>query len=635
VTDNTNINHGRSGLAASAEGQGEPGVSRRNFLGGTLAIGTALTIGGIAGTEVLKAPAAAAATATTTPLPTTTEPEQLHLAWGSDPSTEVTVSWAAPGTVAQPAPTLAYSRHPITAENPGKVIALPAPEPLEYTRPRAEVTAVSFADSGSGQTTYHYHVPLKDLEPGATYYYQVSDGAATPATAGASFTTAQRGRFGYRFSSFGDIDVPSAARNASGISDDSADTCYFTVNGIENPGDGLGAPLFHLVNGDLSYANGTPSNMPVIWRDYSVNASRSAMNRPWMPTIGNHEVEIGNLAMSGAPGSTGDWNGAYGGGSYLARFTTPANGVVNYDGNQLQGRFYSFQVGTVYFIALDADDVIYQLSDVVPEPIVGYTGGLVPRERDYSLVPGGSRPNLQTLWLERELRKARQEPSVDMIVVSMHQAPLSTNTGNVGSDMGIRQAWLPLFDEYEVDLVLSGHNHVFERSYPVRGYDHGDYGRVTSDFTTADDVSYVVGDAFNTRRPTVVSTSPTATVNGQEVFDTSQGTAYYVLGGGGAGSTYGFQTDPTNGERVAPLSCAPGYEAAAEDALWSAQIDSGDAHGYAIFDVDPGGRPGETTITVQWFQLATVNPGETPVMPTIPYSKFTYGRTARRKPKER
>jgi alkaline phosphatase D len=630
VTDNTSSNHDRSDLVASAAG--ESGVSRRNFIGGTIAVGAALTVGGIAGTGVLKAPAAAAAT--TTPLPTTTEPEQLHLAWGSDPSREVTVSWAAPGTVAQPTPELAYSRHPITAENPGTIVRLPAPEPLEYTRPRAGAAAVSFADSGSGQTTYHYHVPLTDLEPGATYYYRVSDGAATQATAGASFTTARRGRFGYRFSSFGDIDVPSASRNVSGIDDDTADTCYFTVNGIENPGDGRGAPLFHLVNGDLSYANGTPSNMPVIWRDYSVNVSRSAMNRPWMPTMGNHEIEIGNLALTGAPGSAGDWNGAYGHGSYLARFTTPANGVLNHDGNQLQGHFYGFQVGTVYFIALDADDVIYQTSDATPEAIVGYTGGFVSRESDYSLVPGGSQPNRQTQWLKRELRKARQEPTVDMIVVSMHQAPLSTNTGNVGSDLGIRQAWLPLFDKYEVDLVLTGHNHVFERSYPVRGYDHGDYGRVTSDFTTADGTSYTTGEAFNTRRPTVSSTSPDAAVNGQEVFDTSQGTAYYVLGGGGAASTYGFQTDPANGERIAPLSCAPGYEAAEEDATWSAQIDSGDAHGYAIFDVDPGKKPGDTTIRVQWFQLATVNPGATPVMPTTAYSVFTYGRTAPWKSKD-
>jgi Purple acid Phosphatase, N-terminal domain/Calcineurin-like phosphoesterase len=615
---------------------GEAGVSRRGFLGGTLAVGVALSTAGVAASEVVRAPSAAAATAAPTPLPTTTAPEQLHLAWGSDPATQVTVSWASPGTVAQPTPTLAYSKHPITEHNPGTIVRLSPARPLDQTRPRTQPGAVSWTDGNSGQTTYHYHVPLNDLEPDTTYYYQVSDGAAAPATAGAAFTTAPRGRFKFRFSSFGDVAEPSAARSASGqtLGPYVQDTCYFTVNGIEDPGDGGGAPLFHLVNGDLSYANGSATNKPAIWRDYSVNVSRSARNRPWMPTLGNHEIEGGNTAFSGAPGSAGNWNGTYGHGSYMSRFLLPPNGVTNYDGNKLQGRFWGVQVGTVYFIAIDADDVIYQLSDATPEAIVGYTGSLVSQDSDYSMVPGGRRPNLQTLWLERELRKARLKPSVDMIVVSMHQCPLSTNTGNSGSDMGIRQSWLPLFDKYEVDLVLSGHNHVFERSYPVRGYDDGDYGTVTSAFTTAEGVSYAVGDAFNTRRPTVASTSPTATVNGQEVFDTSQGSVYYVLGGGGAGSTFGFKIDQADGERIAPVFNVPGKKAAQEDAPWSAQVDSGDAHGYAIFDVDAGSKPGETTITVQWFQMQAVAPGATPVMPTTPYSKATYGRTARWKPKD-
>jgi alkaline phosphatase D len=615
---------------------GEAGVSRRGFLGGTLAVGVALSTAGLVESEVVHAPAAAAATATPTPLPTTTEPEQLHLAWGSDPATQVTVSWASPGTVAQPAPTLAYSKHPITGENPGRIVKLPAPAPLDQTQLRTQPSAVSFTDGNSGQTTYHYHVPLTDLEPDTTYYYQVSDGAAAPATAGAPFATAPRGRFKFRFSSFGDIAEPSADRSASGqtLGPYIEDTSYFTVNGIEDPGDGGGAPLFHLVNGDLSYANDIPSNMPAIWRDYSVNVSRSAMHRPWMPTLGNHEVEAGKTALSGAPGSTGGLNGAYGHGSYLSRFLLPPNGVTNYDGNQLQDHFYSFQVGTVYFIAVDADDVVYQ-----PTGIKGYTGGLVPRDSAYSLVPGGTQPNLQTLWLERTLRKARLDPSVDMIVVSMHQCPLSSDQGN-GTDLGIRQAWLPLFDEYEVDLVLSGHEHVFERSYPVRGYDNGDYGTVTTAFTTAQGVSYPVGAPFNTRRPTVVATSPTAAVNGQEVFDTSKGTVFYILGGGGASTTYGYKYDPADGLREArvwtvlnPDGPEYGGNQAWEDAPWSAQVDSGDSHGYAIFDVDPGEKRGDTTITVQWFQLATVEPGATPVLPTTPYSKFTYGRTARWTPK--
>jgi len=37
----------------------------------------------------------------------------------------------------------------------------------------------------------------------------------------------------------------------------------------------------------------------------------------------------------------------------------------------------------------------------------------------------------------------------------MHQSALSSSTDN-GCDASIRQAWLPLFDRYQVDLVASG-----------------------------------------------------------------------------------------------------------------------------------------------------------------------------------
>ena len=38
----------------------------------------------------------------------------------------------------------------------------------------------------------------------------------------------------------------------------------------------------------------------------------------------------------------------------------------------------------------------------------------------------------------------------------------------------------PLVDRYEVDLVLSGHEHNYERSYPVRGNDRGAHGKVVA-----------------------------------------------------------------------------------------------------------------------------------------------------------
>ncbi len=48
-----------------------------------------------------------------------------------------------------------------------------------------------------------------------------------------------------------------------------------------------------------------------------------------------------------------------------------------------------------------------------------------------------------------------------------HQSTYSTcSTHN--SDLTAREAWTPVFDEHEVDVVFAGHNHVYERSVPIR-----------------------------------------------------------------------------------------------------------------------------------------------------------------------
>jgi hypothetical protein len=274
--------------------------------------------------------------------------------------------------VAQPAPTLAFSAEPITAHNPGRLVKMPDPKPLDVTQRYGEAASVSFTDELNGQTTYFYHVQLKGLRPGTRYYYQVADGASEPSTAGSSFETAPSGRAKFRFSSYGDLATPSWDLNTSGnIWHESCDNSWYAVTAIENPGDGKGAPLFHLLNGDLCYANLDVDNAPGVWRDFGDNVARSAANRPWMPALGNHECEFGTDTISGHPGkapggiaaqgAAGNyWNGPYGFGHYLSRFLLPDNGVTNWDGNRLRGNFYAFQVGTVTFISLDADDVIYQ-----------------------------------------------------------------------------------------------------------------------------------------------------------------------------------------------------------------------------------------------------------------------------------
>src|SRR6202035_3059086 len=314
------------------------------------------------------------------------------------------------------------------------------------------------------------------------------------------------------------------------------------------------------------------------------------------------------------------------------------NGVGNWDGNRLRGNFYAFQVGTVEFVSLDADDVIYQdgaanyvidTANTAPETTTTgaeipngtttytrfYTGGLTADAQHNSLVPdyASGKPNLQTVWLERTLAEARRDPSVDMIVVFMHQCAMSTSVPGNGSDLGIRQAWLPLFDKYEVDLVLSGHEHDYERTYPVRGYDKGELGTVA--------------------------------------WTTAEATVYLVLGGGGTNgptNTYGTDTadDKPQAKVITTRNAIVGTEATGfskngadsiEDAPWSAAINPTDAYGYSIFDVDPGRRPGETTITFQYFAIPAVTNEAgsahdgTTTLPTQPTEKFVFGRQVGRR----
>ena len=373
-----------------------------------------------------------------------------------------------------------------------------------------------------------------------------------------------------------------------------------------------------------------------------------------------------------AQGAAGNyWNGPYGYGHYLSRFLLPDNGVVNWDGNRLRGNFYTFQVGTVKFISLDADDVIYQdgaanyvigTPNTAPEKTTTgaqipngttaynhvYTGDLKPDAKDNSLVPdyGSGQPNLQTIWLERTLAEARRDRSVDMIVVFMHQCAMSTSVPGNGSDLGIRRAWLPLFDKYEVDLVLSGHEHDYERTYPVRGYDAGDLGTVVApnpDQTAGRQGRHAppVGGDDRAVQPTAASRR----------WDTAQGTVYLVLGGGGTnGPTNIYGTDTADDEAQAKVittrNAVVGSEATGftkngadsmEDAPWSAAINPTDAYGYSIFDVDPGAGPGETTITFQYFAIpavsneaGTAHDGTT-TLPTTPTEKFVFGRKVGRR----
>jgi Purple acid Phosphatase, N-terminal domain/Calcineurin-like phosphoesterase len=314
--------------------------------GGAGLLATAAVATAVPATAATGNPASASASGDGTP-------EQIHLTWGNDPARAVVVSWSSPGKAA--APRVHVGERVIHAEE----------------RP--------YTDGINGETVYTYHARVGDLRPGKTYGYSITadndTGAADPFTA--TFTTAPEGRAPFRFTSYGDLATPNAQWVLS------YGQATYAVAAVESF-----QPLFHLLNGDLCYADLNPAVQPQVWRDFGNNNQSSAASRPWMPAPGNHEIEFNN----GPQGFT----------SYLTRYTLPSNGLPEFE-----GRWYSFQVGSVLFVSLSADDVVYQDAGAfVAGPaalIPAASTGNPPIEPGTSLYIHGYSRGEQTRWLERTL----------------------------------------------------------------------------------------------------------------------------------------------------------------------------------------------------------------------------------------
>ncbi len=472
----------------------------------------------------------------------------LHLQFGADASSEVTVSW--------------HTLKPV--HNPRVVLGRPDGK-LEKT---VAAKPTSYTDGKSHQTVYAYHAKLDRLQPDTAYMYGAMHDGAAPDFG--TFRTAPRGRASFTFTSFGDQGTPTMAKKFVPPAGVTLANVVFVNDNLGSPAAGdttLGVeqlrPLFHLFNGDLCYANLAEDRVRTWW-DFWSNNTRSARNRPWMPSPGNHENELGN--------------GPIGYQAYQTYFSVPeAAGQTDVT----RGLWYAFTAGSVRVISIANDDVTYQ--DAGSSYVRGYSNGA------------------QKAWLEQELAATRANREIDWIVVCMHQVAISTADKFNGADLGIREEWVPLFDKYNVDLVVCGHEHHYERSHPIRGQEE---------------------NRTLTPRPAALAT---------DVIDTTKGTVHMVIGGGGTSvpSNELFfnppacrvivsvgAVDPATGKRT------PVY--VKEDAPWSAVRNAAHAYGFAAFTVDPGTqRGGLTTMKVVYYDVVG------PDGQLAPFENFTLQRPRR------
>ena len=70
-------------------------------------------------------------------------------------------------------------------------------------------------------------------------------------------------------------------------------------------------------------------------------------------------------------------------------------------------------------------------------------------------------------FIKSDLAAASTNSSINWIIVYFHN-PMYSSPNRVISNNISRDIYHPLFDEYGVDLILQGHNHNYQRSYPLK-----------------------------------------------------------------------------------------------------------------------------------------------------------------------
>jgi len=144
------------------------------------------------------------------------------------------------------------------------------------------------------------------------------------------------------------------------------------------------------------------------WQQFFDVENELLRDNVYFPALGNHDRQ--------GQGRTAD--------SYRSYFSVPENG------NDTE-RYYAFTYGSSRFLVLDSNAYSFAMTD-------------------------------QTSWIERELIAARQDPSIHHVFAVMHHPPFSISLH--GGAVDLRERWTPLFEQYGVTAVFSGHDHVYTRA---------------------------------------------------------------------------------------------------------------------------------------------------------------------------
>ena len=288
---------------------------------------------------------------------------------------------------------------------------------IEYRLEGAEksqtigATDKAFTDDGS--TTYIHEATLTGLTPNTKYEYRVGYGTDRRSdwyrleTAGASV-----------------YDVLIYPDSQSG--DYSQWEEIVKSSALRNPRTALYISMGDLVdNGEHAYQ----------WRTWLNSIKPLSANVPLATTLGNHEMY------------TLDWKmrEPY---AYLNYFAVPPNGNETFN-----RRYYSYDFGDVHYIVLDT--MLYESN-----------------HEDNHDTHHPDLYDVQIQWLRQDLVANTKK----WTVVLMHRDPFqyAFNRSGVNRAVGFDDEgvlFMPIFDEFNVDLVLSAHLHSYRNRGHVRNFE--------------------------------------------------------------------------------------------------------------------------------------------------------------------
>jgi hypothetical protein len=270
----------------------------------------------------------------------------------------------------------------------------------------------------TGPASTEHTILIDSLTASKTYYYKVKTGTNTLGDSTYFFKTAPAvgSSEKFRFWSLGDM--------YAGLAQERVYEAFLKYNGTNYAN-------FLMTVGDNSYKGGTDEGYQLDFFDVYQKGTFLRQSALFMG-LGNHDY--GSFPRVQDNPDMG----------YYQIFNLPTKGEL---GGAPSGSeaYYSFDYGNVHFISLDS----------------------FARGRDGKLLtdPGSE----QMAWLIKDLENTKQRWKI----VYFHHAPYTRGTYDSDVWENLKQPRLvvtPVLEKYGVDVVLSGHSHVYERSKPLKGY---------------------------------------------------------------------------------------------------------------------------------------------------------------------